>query len=98
MKIIIKAFLKSLVEKKARTLLVLFSISISAALVFANESFAHTVAQGFYDAGVRWSGNADFYIQTKNVVGAKEWIDPAPLAAYGEVFEYAFPAIREKAL
>jgi putative ABC transport system permease protein len=96
--VMIKTFLKSLIEKKARTLLVLFSISISAALVFANESFAHTVAQGFYDAGVRWSGNSDFYIQTKSVVGAKEWIDPAPLSAYRGAFEYAFPAIREKAL
>jgi hypothetical protein len=96
--LVIKAFLKSLAQKKARTLLVLFSISVSAALVFANESFARTVAQGFYDAGVRWSGNADFYIQTKNVVGAEEWIDPASLAPYGDAFEYAHPAIREKAL
>ena len=102
MSLVIKAFLKSLVSKKARTLLVLFSISVSAALVFANESFARTVAQGFYDAGVRWSGNADFYIQTKNVVGAKEWIEPAKLSAYGSAangpFEYVFQAIREKAL
>jgi putative ABC transport system permease protein len=103
MNLVIKAFLKSLVQKKARTLLVLFSISVSAALVFANESFARTVAQGFYDAGVRWSGNSDFYIQTKNVVGAKEWIDAAQLSTYddaagGSPFEYAYQAIREKAL
>lgn len=98
MNVIVKAFLKSLVEKKARTLLVLFSIATSAAMVFANESFARTVAQGFYDSGVRRSGNADFYIQTKEVVGAEEWIDPAPLAAYGDTFEYAFQSISEKAL
>lgn len=73
---IIKAFLKSLVDKKARTFLVLFSIAISAAIIFANEGFTHTVAQGFYDAGVRWSGNSDLYIRTQNVVGAQEWIDP----------------------
>jgi putative ABC transport system permease protein len=96
--VIIKAFLKSLIDKKARTFLVLFSIAISAALVFANESFARTVAQGFYDAGVRWSGDSDFYIQSQNVVGAKEWIDPAKLSAYGDAFEYAFQSIKEKAL
>ncbi len=95
---IVKAFLKSLIDKKARTFLVLFSIAISAALIFANESFARTVSQGFYDAGVRWSGNSDFYIQTKNVVGAKEWIDTSQLSAYGDVFEYAFQSIKEKAL
>ena len=41
---IVKAFLKSLIDKKARTFLVLFSIAISAALIFANESFARTVS------------------------------------------------------
>lgn len=98
MSVIVKAFLKSLVEKKARTFLVLFSISISAALVFANESFAHTISQGFYDAGVRWSGNSDLIIQTKNVVGAEEWIDPAGLSAYSDAFEYVFQTIKAKAL
>ncbi len=95
---IIKALLHSLIEKKARTLLVLFSISISAALIFANESFATTITQRLYNADVRWSGDSDFYIQTKNAVGAKEWIDTAKLAGYGDAFEYAFQAIKEKAL
>src|SRR5689334_19615449 len=95
---IIKAFVQSLIEKKARTLLVLFSIAVSAALVFANESFSHTVTQRFYEADVRWSGTSDFYIQTKEAVGAKEWIDPAKLSAYGAAFEYAFQFIKEKAL
>ena len=71
---IVKAFLKSLIDKKARTFLVLFSIAISAALIFANESFARTVSQGFYDAGVRWSGNSDFYIQTQKR-GRREGMD-----------------------
>src|SRR5512133_728525 len=95
---IVKAFVKSLIEKKARTLLVLFSIAVSAAMVFANESFARTVTQRVYEADVRWSGASDFYIQTKQAVGAREWIDPAKLAAYGGAFDYAFQFIREKAL
>lgn len=98
MSAIVKAFLKSLIDKKARTFLVLFSIAISAALVFANESFARTVAQGFYEAGVRWSGDSDFYLQSQDVVGAKEWLDPTKLSAYGDTFEYAFQAVKAKAL
>ena len=34
----------------------------------------------------------------KKAVGAKEWIDPAKLAAYADSFEYAFQWIKEKAL
>jgi putative ABC transport system permease protein len=95
---IIKALLRSLIEKKARTFLVLFSISISAALIFANESFARTVTQRFYDADVRWGGNSDFYIETRAAVGAKEWIDATSLAEYKDSFDYAFQFIKEKAL
>ena len=72
MSIIIKALLASLVEKKARTFLVLFSIAVSAALVFANAAFSRTVAQRFYDADVRFSGNSDLIIETKNSVGASD--------------------------
>jgi putative ABC transport system permease protein len=67
-------------------------------MVFANESFARTVTQRFYEADVRWSGTSDFYIQSQETVGAKEWIDPARLSAYGGTFEYAFQFIKEKAL
>jgi putative ABC transport system permease protein len=98
MRIIVKALVSSLLEKKARTFLVLFSIAVSAALIFANESFAKTVTQRFYDADVRWGGNSDYYIETKAAVGAEEWIDPEKLAGYGDIFEYVFPFIKEKAL
>ena len=98
MRIIIKALLSSLIEKKARTFLVLFSIAVSASLIFANESFSRTVAQRFYEADTRWSGVSDLYIESRNAVGAKEWIDPAQLAPFQDAFEYAFQFIREKAL
>jgi putative ABC transport system permease protein len=98
MSVIIKALISSLFEKKARTFLVLFSIAVSASMFFANESFSRTVAQRFYDADVRWSGNSDFYIETQKAVEAKEWIDVEKLGAYGDSFEYAFSFIREKAL
>ncbi|MGE5417921.1 MAG: ABC transporter permease [Acidobacteriota bacterium] len=98
MSVIIKALLSSLIEKKARTFLVLFSIAVSASLIFANESFSRTVTQRFYEADVRWSGTSDLYIETKKAVGAKEWIDPSKLAPYQASFEYAFQFIQEKAL
>ncbi|RPI34602.1 MAG: ABC transporter permease [Chloroflexota bacterium] len=99
MSVIVKSLLKSLTEKKARTLLVLFSIAVSAALIFANESFSSTVRQKVYDADVRWGGNSDLYITTKGVVGAEEWVDTDRLlTGYGEAFEYAFQFIKEKAL
>jgi putative ABC transport system permease protein len=99
MKVIVKALLKSLFEKKARTLLVLFSIAVSAALIFANESFSITVRQKVYDADVRWGGNSDLYISTREVVGAEEWIDTDRLLSeYGDAFEYAFQFVKEKAL
>ena len=98
MGVIVKALLKSLIEKKTRTFLVLFSIAVSAALIFANESFSRTVTQRFYEADVRWSGTSDFYIETKKAVGAKEWIDPAKLAAYQDSFEYAFPVYQRKGI
>jgi len=99
MNVIVKALLKSLFEKKARTLLVLFSIAVSAALIFANESFSKTVRQKVYDADVRWGGNSDLYISTKEVVGAEEWIDTDRLLSeYGDSFEYAFQFVKEKAL
>ncbi|HEU0295304.1 MAG TPA: FtsX-like permease family protein [Anaerolineales bacterium] len=99
MREIIKAFLKSLIERKARTFLVLFSIAVSAALIFANESFSQTVRQKVYDADVRWSGNSDLYVSTKETVGAEEWIDTEKLlSGYADSFEYVFQFIREKAL
>src|SRR5688572_23509039 len=99
MNVIVKALLKSLFEKKARTLLVLFSIAVSAALIFANESFSKTVRQKVYDADVRWGGNSDLYISTQEVVGAEEWIDTDRLLSeYGGAFEYAFQFVKEKVL
>jgi putative ABC transport system permease protein len=98
MRVIIKALLISLIEKKARTFLVLFSIAVSAALIFANEAFSTTVSQRFYDADTRWSGYSDFIIEPRQSVGAEEWIDPAQLAKYSDTLEYSFSFIQEKAL
>lgn len=44
---------------------------MSASLIFANESFATTLTQRFYEADVRWSGVSDLSIETRNAVGKK---------------------------
>ncbi len=98
MSLILKTLLSSLTAKKARTFLVLFSIAVSAALIFANECFSLTVTQRFHDASVRWAGSADFYVETKKAVGAEEWIDTGKLDAYDGQFEYRHEYIKQKAL
>lgn len=98
MSLIFKTMLKRLTEKKARTLLVLFSIAVSAALIFANDCFSRTIEQRFYEADVRWGGNSDFYMESKQAVGAKEWIDAEKLSQYKDLFTYTYFFIKEKAL
>ncbi|HEX2945922.1 MAG TPA: FtsX-like permease family protein [Clostridia bacterium] len=98
MVLFMKALLKSLAEKKARTALVLFSIAVSAALIFANECFAKVCEQKFYNADVRWGGNSDICMMTRDTVGAKEWIDEERLSKYDSLFAYRYQFIKEMAL
>ncbi|MDP4092196.1 MAG: FtsX-like permease family protein [Bacillota bacterium] len=98
MRLFMKALLKGLRDKKARTALVLFSIAVSASLIFANECFSKVCEQKFYNADVRWGGNSDICIQTKAAVGAKEWIDENMLARYDHQFAYRYQFIQEKGL
>ncbi len=98
MRIIFKFLYKSLMEKKARTFLVLFSIAASASLIFANEGFQRTVEYMFYEADTRHAGNSDLLIDVKTDVGAKEWIDTGLLNDYQKEFIYANSLLQEYAL
>ncbi len=98
MKLILKTFLKNLVEKKTRTFLVLFSIAISAALIFANQGFSLTCQQMFRDASVRWGGTSDVYIAPLKSVGVAEWIDIPRLQPFQEKFSYQVNFITQPAL
>ncbi len=98
MSIVIKLLWKSLIQKKARTLLVLFSIAVSSAIIFANEGFKSTVAHMFYEANTRHAGNSSLIVTTKLDVGAKEWIDTELLKPYRSRILYANSFIREQAL
>lgn len=95
---IAKTLLSTLMRKKARTLLLLFSIAACSSLLFANVGFQKSVGQTVYENSIRYSGNADIYITVKQSVGADEWIDTKLLAPYSEHFEYIQELIRGKAL
>jgi putative ABC transport system permease protein len=95
---IAKALLSTLLRKKARTLLLLFSIAACASLMFANSSFQRTVGEIVYEKSVRYSGNADIVLAAKQSVGAEEWIDAGLLAPYAEQIEYAQELVQGKAL
>ncbi len=98
MNLIFKTFLKNLLEKKTRTFLVLFSIAISAALVFANQGFSLTCQQMFRDAAVRWGGTSDIFIQPLKSVGAAEFIDTTRLMPFKDKFNYQMNFISQPAL
>lgn len=98
MQLIIKTFLKNLMEKKTRTFLVLFSIAISSALIFANQGFSLTCQQMFRDASVRWGGTSDIAIQPLQSVGAAEWIDTTRLQPLQNQMGYQVNFISQPAL
>lgn len=95
---IAKTLLSTLLRKKARTLLLLFSIAACAALLFANAGFQKTCKQMIYDADTRWSGNSEIVIAPRQSVGAEEWIDASLLAPYENQMEYAYRFVRTDAL
>ncbi|MCL2059477.1 MAG: FtsX-like permease family protein [Oscillospiraceae bacterium] len=94
---ITKTLLSTLLKKKARLLLLLFSIAACSSLLFANVGFQRTSEQTVYSAATHWCGNAELYIATKQSIGAKEWIDPDALDPWKESFEYAYGLVRSKA-
>jgi SAM-dependent methyltransferase len=93
-----KALLSTLLRKKARTLLLLFSIAVCASLMFANLGFQKTVKGIVYEKSVRYSGGADIYVTVKQSAGAEEWMDAGLLAPYAEQLEYAQELVQGKAL
>lgn len=96
MRSIIKFLVRSLWNKKGRLLLVLFSIGVSSALLFANESFRMTVETMFEEANSRWGAEADYIIEPLDEFGASQWI---PIDRLGDVdTEYVVPITRLKGL
>ena len=95
---IAKTLLSTLTSKKARTLLLLFSIAACASLIFANAGFQKSIGEIIYGKSIRYSGNADIFITVKQSVGSEEWINAGLLTPYAGYFEYMQELIRGKAL
>ncbi len=62
MAIIVKYILKSIAEKKFRTFLILFSVTLSVALFFASVALSGTVQQLFMERMKQFFGNAQILI------------------------------------
>lgn len=62
MKIIIKYILRNIGEKKFRTFLIIFSISLSCALFFASNTFSVTFAKMFEMRIRKFIGSSDFIL------------------------------------
>ncbi len=95
---IVKTLLSSLLKKKMRTALLLFSIAVCSALLFANEGFRQTCEKMIYDADTRWAGRSDLYITPKKSVGASEWIEMDEVEGFVDNFEYTYGFVQGKAL
>ena len=95
---IAKTLLSSLINKKMRTLLLLFSIAVCSSLLFANEGFRETCEKMVYTADTRWAGQSELYITPGRSVGSAEWIDAEAVEAFEDSFEYAYRFVRGKAL
>ncbi len=98
MRLIFRYLWNNLFEKKGRTLLVILSIAIASALVFANEGFSRTIENKIYEADTRFAGNADYLITPKDEVGSAEWIDEMRIVKAGMDYAYAHTFIVEDAL
>lgn len=90
--IIIKFVLKNIWEKKLRTLLILFSVMLSAALFFATEALADTARELFVQRIAVYYGTADLIIYpTQRSPSGFLYRDQA--AKISEKFEYIVGSI-----
>ena len=62
MNIILKYILKSMYEKKLRTFLIILSIAISSALIFASSSITGSLVKMFHERMKQFYGSSDFII------------------------------------
>ncbi len=88
----LKSFLLTLLEKKARTLLVLLSIAASVALIFITIGISNTATDSFYTIAKQWAGNSDVVLTTRDEVGSSSFLPSGMIATSGDV-KYVAEAI-----
>lgn len=98
MNLIIKYILKNIFEKKTRSLLVLLSIAVSAALFFATMGMSNTCRQMYVDQAVQLGGTSDIKIEVKDEVGKEAFISNDSLADFSDQMEYAIGMMKVEGL
>ncbi len=98
MNLIIKYILKNIFEKKTRSLLVLLSIAVSAALFFATMGMSNTCRQMYVDQAVQLGGTSDIKIEVKDEIGKEAFISNDLVADFSEQMEYAIGMMKVEGL
>lgn len=98
MSAILKYLLANIKDKKIRTVLVLFSIAISSALLFATLGMSNTCKKMFMDQIVRWSGDADVIVEVKDQIGTSVFIEKAQMEAIRNNIEYSVGILKSEGL
>ena len=98
MSLIIKFLMKNLKEKKIRSILVLISIGISAALLFATQGMSDTCEQMYYDQIIQWTGDSDIKIEMKEEIGGEQFLDQSDIEQVRNKLSYAIGMIKSKGL
>lgn len=98
MNIVIKFLYKNVMEKKARSLLILVSIAVSSALFFATLGMSSVCQQMYLDQIVRWTGNSDIMIEVKDEIGEDQFFSHSKLDFLEEKLTYQIGLIRTAGL
>ena len=98
MSLIAKYILKNIFENKARSVLVLLSIAVSAALFFATMGMNNTCKQMYVLQAVREGGNSDIKVSVNDKVGDKGFISDYALDFVADRLDYIVSLINVEGL
>ncbi|WP_181899298.1 FtsX-like permease family protein [Lachnotalea glycerini] len=98
MKSIYKYLIINLCEKKVRSFLILLSIGVSAALLFATMGMSNTCKQMYVDQIVKWSGTSDITIEVNKQQGSDTFIKNTDISLDEEKYEYNVGIIKSEGL
>lgn len=87
MRIILKYILKGILDKKLRTFLVIISVAVSSALVFASAAISDTLVDMFSQRMQQYFGTSDFIVHTGGNMSGRSY-SQENARKYKEQFEY----------
>lgn len=96
MGIIVKFILKNICEKKFRTFLILFSITLSAALFFASSAMSGTMMKMYKDRLKQYFGTSEILVHAGEK-SPSPFMSPSAAEPMGEHLEYVIGAMQGKA-